>query len=288
MSKSRHESRIALVLGGGWKLGASFHAGVVLALRDVWGVDARSVGSITGTSAGAVTAGFVGAQLDPDELFGREIRGGSTPDLDDDPHRATESPPAPGSADGRADEHAARRSLGDYFDELTEGNWPSAPNLRLCAVDVRSGRLTAFDRDSGTSPGAAIAASCSIPGLARPVRIGDRSYVDGAFHSANNAHSVASCDADIVVISAPMSVDRPMLSFGPSAIVRNSIRAQTARERKKLSRDHRVVTIEPSRSDVAAMGLNLNDADRREHVARHAYATACQVFDRERFLSPIR
>ena len=62
---------IALVLGSGWKLGVSFHAGVLLALRDVWGVDARFVDSVTGTSTGALTAGFVGAGLGPDDMLVR-------------------------------------------------------------------------------------------------------------------------------------------------------------------------------------------------------------------------
>jgi len=42
-----------------------------------------------------------------------------------------------------------------------------------------------------------------------------------------------------------------------------------------------VISIEPTKSDVAAMGSNLNASARREHVARHAYATACEILHHE-------
>ena len=79
-----------------------------------------------------------------------------------------------------------------------------------------------------------------------------------------------------------MSVDRPLFPRGPMAIVRNSVRVQTARECQRLAATCQVISIEPSKSDVAAMGSNLNAGARREHVARHAYATACEILHRAR------
>lgn len=66
------ESRISIVLGGSWTLGGSFHAGVLLALEDRWGVDPRAVRTIVGTSAGAVTAGLITAGVSARDLFSRE------------------------------------------------------------------------------------------------------------------------------------------------------------------------------------------------------------------------
>ncbi|WP_148288654.1 patatin-like phospholipase family protein [Ilumatobacter nonamiensis] len=278
-----HASRgpvIALVLGGGWKLGASFHAGVLLALRDIWGVDARSVDSITGTSAGAVTAGFVGAGIDADDLFRRETGAGQSGSARELMSRI--GSPRRSNGSGTASDAAAPPSVGTYFDDLTHATWPSGVQLRFCAVDTRNGRVAALDADSGATPGEAIAASCSVPGLARPVRIGDRTYVDGAVRSVNNADTVAASEPDIVIVSAPMSVDRPLYQLGPMAALRNSVRVQNARECKRLATICDVITIEPTRSDIAAMGSNLNAAKRRERVARHAYATACEILEHER------
>lgn len=269
---------IALVLGGGWKLGTSFHAGVLLALSDIWDVDARSVDSITGTSAGAVTAGFVGAGIDAHDLFRRETGGGQS----DSARELMSRIGSPRRSDDPTDDATSPPSVGRYFDDLTCATWPSRLSLRFCAVDTRNGRIAALDADSGATPGEAIAASCSVPGIARPVRIGDRSYVDGAVRSVNNADTVATSQPDIVIVSAPMSVDRPLYQLGPMAALRNSVRVQNARECKRLAKTCKVVTIEPAKSDIAAMGSNLNAHARREHVARHAYATACEILEHAR------
>jgi NTE family protein len=271
---------IALVLGSGWKLGVSFHAGVLLALRDVWGVDARSVDSVTGTSAGALTAGFVGAGLGPGDIFGRE----TCAELSD-PARdlmARIDTIRGSGATVAGDAAAVPRTVARFFDDLTDATWLSRLKLRLCAVDACNGRLATLDAVSGATPGGAIAASCSVPGLARPVRIGDRSYVGGAVRSVNNAGTVATTVPDIVVVSAPMSVDRPLFPRNPMALVRNSVPVQTARECQRLATTCRVVSIEPSKSDVAPMGASLNAGARREHVARFAYATAGEILHHAR------
>ncbi len=44
------------------------------------------------------------------------------------------------------------------------------------ATDLRTGRETVFDKGSA---GAAVRASCSIPGIFQPMRIGDGIYIDG-------------------------------------------------------------------------------------------------------------
>lgn len=271
---------IAVVLGSGWKLGVSFHAGVLLALHDIWGVDARRVASVTGTSAGAVTAGFIGAGMGPGELFRRETHSDRS-----DPARnlmsRSETTRTSGAATG-GDDAAVPRKVIRYFDDLTDATWPNGLTLRFCAVDARTGRIATLDADSGATPGEAIAASCSVPGLARPVRIAGRSYVDGAVRSANNANTVAATAPDVVVVSAPMSVDRPLFPRDPLALIRNSVRMQNARECQRLTPTCQVVSIEPTKSDVAAMGSNLNASARREHVARHAYATACEILHHAR------
>jgi len=54
-------ARVGLVLGGGGAVGQGYHRGVLAALEDVAGFDARSVDVIVGTSSGATVAGLVRA-----------------------------------------------------------------------------------------------------------------------------------------------------------------------------------------------------------------------------------
>jgi NTE family protein len=74
--------------------------------------------------------------------------------------------------------HADMRALQARFDG----------RLRICAVERERGRRVVFGR-----PGAphadvadAVVASCSIPWVFRPVRIGERDYVDGGVWSLTN------------------------------------------------------------------------------------------------------
>ena len=171
-------------------------------------------------------------------------------------------------------------ALRRYFDALLDGAWPDRPRLQLCAVDLGTGRRAVLDAGSGASPGEAVAASCAIPGLYAPVRIGDRDYVDGAVHSVNNA-DVATADADLVIVSSPLSIDRYLRRRRPLAALRNAAHAQAERECRSLERDDgTVVLFEPSTPVAAAMGANLNDVGRRSAVARHAYATATELLSR--------
>ena len=65
--------------------------------------------------------------------------------------------------------------------------WPAKP-LWISAIRVGDGRLEWFGRDPDRAdtvrPVDAVAASCAIPVLARPVRIGRHRYVDGGVKSA--------------------------------------------------------------------------------------------------------
>lgn len=182
--------------------------------------------------------------------------------------------------------------LEDYFDCLTGSTWPTAPDLRLCAVDLGTGRRVALDRASGASVGQAIAASCAVPGVSQPVPIRDREYVDGAVYSVNNADLAVTTgeSADrlrgraghhTVIVSAPLSVNRLRVPLGPGWLFRNAMHLQTAAEVRKLGEVDRLVVIEPTSHDVVAMGPNMNAGHRRARVAKCAFATAFDRLTRE-------
>ena len=65
------QSRIGLVLGAGGAVGHAFHAGVLAALSDETGWDARDAEVVVGTSAGSLVGAFLRAGLAPTDLAAR-------------------------------------------------------------------------------------------------------------------------------------------------------------------------------------------------------------------------
>ncbi len=61
-------TRVGLVLGAGGVTGGAFHAGVLSALAEVMGWDARTAEIVVGTSAGSVTGAVLRAGLPPTDL----------------------------------------------------------------------------------------------------------------------------------------------------------------------------------------------------------------------------
>ena len=173
--------------------------------------------------------------------------------------------------------------LRHYFDDLHQRTWPDGPHLQLCTVDLRTGRRVVLDDKSSASPGLAVAASCAVPGIHRPVRIDGRELIDGALHSVDNAD--VTDGADTVIVSSPMSAERRLGWSAPLAPIRNGIRAGSERELQQLGRTTRLITVRPTLADIEAMGPDLTDTRRRRRVAEQAFRTATAVFERDRPLS---
>lgn len=66
----------------------------------------------------------------------------------------------------------------------------------VVATDIQSGKEVVFG--SGNT-GTAVRASCSIPGIFRPVKIGDRTYVDGGTVSPVAVDAAKKLGADMVI-----------------------------------------------------------------------------------------
>ena len=164
--------------------------------------------------------------------------------------------------------------------------WPSDP-LWISAVRVGDGRLTWFGRTDrigahtgpamrtgadgrpeAVRPADAVAASCAIPVLARPVQIGRHRYVDGGVHSATNADVLAGHDLDLVIVSSPMGYTSSEDSRSPS---RRSAHRRLQREVRTL-RDHgtEVQVISPDSATVRTMGWNMLERGNTARVMRVA------------------
>lgn len=230
----------ALVLAGGGIAGIAWETGVLRGIADESPAAARLLiesDVLVGTSAGSAVAAQLGSGHTLDELFDRQVAESSAEidsgvDVDTitelfltalaapyeeplDKTRqqmqrigavalATETVPAP----------VRRRVIAQ---RLPSHEWPERA-LRLTAIDVATGELTVFDRESGVDLVDAVAASCAVPGAWPPVSIAGRHYMDGGVASSVNLVVAADCDAAVVLV--PSGIDAPSpFGAGPAAEV---------------------------------------------------------------------
>ena len=172
-------------------------------------------------------------------------------------------------------------SLKDVVRRAVPDEWVDHPNYWAVACDYESGRRIPFGRlDSPRAEIAeAVAASCAIPGFYRPVRIGGRRYVDGGVCSVSNLDVVAGRGLDLVICLNPLtSPDRAagLLDLLP-ALSNGAGRRRLAHEERKVRRfGTEVVVIEPSGEDLAVMGRNWMNAERRQQVIETARRTVAE------------
>ncbi len=211
-----------LVLGGGFVLGEAWLTGVLAGLEDGAELDLRRCEYLVGTSAGAIVAARLVAGQSPRRPAGAaaplptetpehagegaRLRTTPTPGLRQltsaagDWALAWATPLAslwlaawtPSGALGRS---LALRAIGrgsgsldDLRDEVERSGARFDGRLRVAAVKRSNGRRVVFGRPSSPAAavGAAVVASCAVPWLFEPVRIGGQEYVDGAVWSPTN------------------------------------------------------------------------------------------------------
>ena len=91
---------------------------------------------------------------------------------------------------------------GDKLEEFINKTLNNTPMEKLkipfyaVAADIQSGQEVVFGKGN---TGQAVRASCSIPGIFRPVTIGDRMYVDGGIVSSVAVDAARRLGADIVI-----------------------------------------------------------------------------------------
>src|SRR5205085_3524427 len=78
------------------------------------------------------------------------------------------------------------------FEAIVGAEWPERP-FGCVVVDADDGHVEVLTSDCGGPVSAAVAASCSLPGLSAPVTINGRRYFDGGFASAANADLASGC-----------------------------------------------------------------------------------------------
>jgi NTE family protein len=287
-----------LVLGAGGIVGEAWLGGVLAGLHEA-GFDARGCDHFVGTSAGSIVAAALAAGVDPrtrleqlpeqppgpaqepaaDSLLGGALRFGRSAG-------ATAFAPlaslalrstTPGGAAvrraalGRVP--AGTRSLaglGAAIDRLGVG-WDG--RLMVVAVELESGRRVVFGSpDERQLPvSTAVEASCAIPGVFRPVRVGNRSYVDGG------AWSLTNLDVAPVAKGTNVLCLNPTGAVGGTASLRGAIaplsRTRAAVESLALQRrGASVAMLAPDPEAARAMGSDFMDERRRKHTQEAGFA----------------
>jgi NTE family protein len=284
-----------LVLGGGGILGEAWMLAVLAGLGDAAGFDARGCEGYVGTSAGSIVAAALAAGIEPRSRLGR---------LPEQPPVLTSEHPgergfvarllklglaAGGTAAGplavvglRSTETAGallrraalsrvppgRRSLAHLGRELEQAGARWDGRLSISAVELESGRRVMFGTPEAppASVGAAVEASCAIPGVFRPIVVDGRSYVDGGAWSPTNLDRAPVARGTRVLCLNPtgsMGMN-PATAFGALRVLSRSLAAVEALALER--RGARVSTVSPDAGSLASMGANLMDVRRRSRV----------------------
>jgi NTE family protein len=269
-----------LVCGAGGTLGEAWMRGLLHGLEDGGGLDFCRCEHLVGTSAGSIVAAV--------------LAGGHRPQAGDDAARRwadaapDQAPPGgfdlagalatplvlagrmPGAGLLRAaalsfGPRPSRRMdrVGGLIDRL--GASFGDGRLRIAAVDRGNGRRVVFGAPDAppASVRDAVLASCSVPWIFAPVKIGGREYVDGGVWSPTNLDAAPVRNGARVLVLAP-------LLGGPWAAVRAATSAALRVETLRLG--GRVQTIGPDEASNRTMGPNLMDSGPRADVLAAGYA----------------
>jgi NTE family protein len=209
-------TRRAVVLAGGSFAASAWESGLIAGMASV-GVDLRDSDQFIGTSAGARVALHLATGTDLHELFEQQLQPihnlGSPPRLDWASIRreAAEAKAAGGSLEAILERfgkialsHAslapedleARRET--MAAQLPTQTWPAKP-VSIVALNAETGERRVFDRTSGVSLVDVMIATTASFG-ATPALIDGQRYIDGGYHSSNNADLAAGFD-EVIVLS---------------------------------------------------------------------------------------
>lgn len=278
-----------LVLGGGGLLGEAWMTGVLAGFEQAVGADLTRCRAWVGTSAGSIVAASLAAGRRPRRAAPPPAPGLAVPAPEAGTNAVLRrlggvaawlgalgapaglSALAPAGARARALVLArvpdGRRSLQALQAEV--GRWGPVwdGRLRVCAVDRATGRRVVFgsSRAPEATVAEAVAASCAIPGVFAPVRIGAERYVDGGAWSPTNADAAPAGKGDRVLVLEPTAV-----------VLGGALRAAGAVEALALRRrgaDVHVVAPDPSAARLMA-GLMRPDEGERVLAAGWAQGVA--------------
>lgn len=171
---------------------------------------------------------------------------------------------------------------------LPINDFSKLPNaVFVAAVDVDTGKRTIFGpgRVETASLSQAVAASCCVPGLFRPFRIGERYYLDGEVARTLSADVAVEAGADVVIVSnvyrpeEPSASARSIARRGAPSVLRQSMSVLLSEKERRgvelLAKTYPRVTFLDVAPDLGAFGY-LNRYAARPLVLR-GYRRALRV-----------
>lgn len=294
--------RRGLAIGCGGTLGFAWTVGALIAVQEALGWDPRAADAMIGTSAGAELVTMLGSGVGAEDLLAMQL-GGDGVRAALRGHLAAgpgSLPPLPGLRPG-SPRLAARRDLpfhsrmsglaprggGDaswlaaLAGRLHPGEgWLPGANRWLVAMDYESGQRVAFGSESAPKAtlAQALQASWAIPGWFPPVRIGGRCYIDGGAASTASADLLLPLGLDELVLLAPMASRALARPRGGARLERLALRNQMsarldAEVRALEAAGTRVIRLDATDEDLAAMGANMMDGRRRLGTVETALRT---------------
>jgi NTE family protein len=297
---------LALVLSAGGPAATAFHGGVLAALLDETGWDARHATLIVGTSAGSSAASMLRGGFSPADEFARLTGGDLSPEgrrfaehvrssVPDEPsrhehasafrplrmrlavrglapHRLRPGLVIAGLAP-RGTQSLARVGATARVPHRTP--WPAEPTW-IVTVRVSDGARAVFGRDDlpPTDIGTAVQASSAVPNLYRPTKIGRHDYIDGAIHSSTNADLVAPLGFDAVIVVSSMTAVPSRARCTNRDPARSYFSRVLAREVAAIRATRTpVLVVQPTADDLARRRGVIDDAA-IEAIAHQARDTA--------------
>ncbi len=323
----RRRSRVALVCAGGGVTGAVYEIGCLRALEELVDRKLNDLDLYVGVSGGAFVASLLASGISVSELFDRTV-GRSSSRLGDgapelfrldlggllkhargaprvlrDALRTIVSRDAGNLSDaalsllellppGLLDNSGVRDYLAKVLEQWGQGVSFSNLNreLYVIAVDLDRGTTVAFGEDglSKVPIPLAVQASTALPGLYRPVRIGDRDFVDGGVKKTAHINKAIQHGADLVICINPIV---PVLNDGKSGPLagplarrgmnfvldqafRIMLHGRMEYGMERYARDYPdvdILLVEPTRDDMHMFAPNIMRMSARRAVAEHGY-----------------
>lgn len=301
----------------------AYHAGALRALVSVGGVDVAGADLIVGTSAGSVVGAYLRAGWTVEDMWGMAhgVHPTEGPIDDLEQRRKGIFTPAWGTPAELARRgvgslfvmarsvlrfpmapipKALRRRFPAGFFSLVEGErrftedlpaeWPAEP-LYICAVDITSGRRVVLGRPRSPKVplATAVMASCAIPGIYQPVKVGRYTLVDGGVRSSTNLDLAATFGCDVIIGVAPMAYDTSAPPEAVNRLVRRiPSRSLSSEMSAAKAKGAEVLLVRPTASELRVHGLNSMRPDASEKIAAAAYESTARLLETDRFRSLLR
>ena len=237
-------------MGSGGATKGIAHLGVLKAMEEL-GIEADVfVGASAGAIAGAFfSQGFSSEQMvdwlrpfwrrqDREPMKGRFFLGGPTFEQMSNPGYLLS---------GLLSIDPFERFLADRLPTNDFGRLQKKLLVTATDVDGRGRRVFGVGYDDETPISQAVAASCCVPVLFRPYRIGDRFYVDGELVRTLSIDLAVEAGADVVIVSnvyrphVTPSEHRSLAYKGPVAVARQSLNVVLSeKERRGIDLVHKL------------------------------------------------